>query len=66
MKRSFHLPFYEGKITLILKQQKDIFPKRKPKINFAVTIKTKIFGRKIIEKNSVSHLNSNIQNSSVG
>ena len=49
MKRSFHLPFYEGKITLILKYQKDISPKRKPKINFAVNIETKIFGRKIIE-----------------
>lgn len=49
MKRSFHLPFYEGKITLILKHQKDISPKRKPKINFAVNIETKIFGRKTIE-----------------
>ena len=30
MKSSFHLPFYEGKIALTLKHQKDISPKRKP------------------------------------
>ena len=49
MKSSFHLPFYEGKIALTLKHQKDISPKRKPKIDLAVNIETKIFGRKITE-----------------
>ena len=43
------MPLYEGKITLLLKQGKDISPKRKTEISFAVNIETKIVGRKIIK-----------------
>lgn len=48
MKENFQIPYYEGKITLILKQGRGMFPERKPEIVLGVNIEAKIFGRKIV------------------